>query len=69
MFNILDKASDYSNNWNYTFLIVALIAILIGAIMTAIKVFKRRSRIEAESKKLLHNEKVLDDPESLLKRK
>lgn len=69
MFNILDKASEYSNGWNYTFLVVALIAIFIGAIMTAIKVLKRRSRIEAESKKLLHNEKVLDDPESLLKRK
>ena len=40
MLYILEKASEYKNDWDYTFLVVALIAIGIGAVITITKTFK-----------------------------
>lgn len=69
MLNILEKASEYNDTWNYTFLIVAIIAIIIGTILTVYKILKSDDISNKERIKLLHDEKVLDDPESLLKKK
>lgn len=45
MIYLLDKtnANDYSNVWNYTFIVVAIVAILIGAAFTY-KKLKKASR-------------------------
>ena len=69
MIYILEKASEYQNNWDYTFLIVALIAIFIETVLTVSKTFKSKDKIVKEQEKIMHDEKVLDDPSILLKKK
>lgn len=69
MLNILEKTSGFDDTWNYTFLIVAIVAIVIGTIITVYKILKSDDISNRERIKLLHDEKVLDDPESLLKKK
>ena len=69
MIYFLEKASEYQNNWDYTFLIVALISIFIGTVLTISKTRKSKSMIIKEQEKIMHDEKVLDDPEILLKKK
>ena len=69
MIYILEKASEYQNNWDYTFLIVALIAIFIGTVLTVSKTFKSKDKIVKEQEKIMHDEKVLDDQSILLKKK
>lgn len=66
---VLEKVNEYNNSWDNSFLIVALIAILIGAVLTFRKTFKSEKRIKKERELTLHDEKILDDPESILKKK
>jgi len=68
MLYILEKTSEYSDSWDYTFLIVAIIAIAIGTVMTIHKRSKYKNIVQ-NKEELSHDRKILDDPESILKKK
>lgn len=56
MLNILEQASNWSDNWKYTFLIVALIAIMIGTFLTISKIIKSNDDSGKKHIKSIHNE-------------
>ena len=56
-------------SFNKVFLIIFIGAILIGALITCIKIFGRDKRINKIQDKISHNENVLDDESSILKKK
>ena len=69
MLEFLEKTSQYNDAWNYSFLLVAIVAIIIGTILTVYKIIKSDDIQTMERQKILKDETVLDNPESLLKKK
>jgi len=56
MLNILEQAGNWSDNWKYTFLIVALIAIMIGTFLTISKIIKSNNDSGKKRIKSMYNE-------------
>ena len=56
-------------SFNIWYLIVFIIAIIIATIITCIKTFGRDKKIDKITEELRHDEKVLDDESSILKKK
>ena len=56
-------------SFNIWYLIVFIIAIIIATIITCIKTFGRDKKINKINEELKHDEKVLDDESSILKKK
>ena len=56
MLNILEQAGNWSDNWKYTFLIVALIAIMIGTFLTISKIIKSNDDSGKKHIKSMYNE-------------
>ena len=56
-------------NFNNLFLIIFIGAIIIGALITCIKIFGRDKRINKIQEKMMHDENVLDDESSIIKKK
>lgn len=64
MLNILEQAGNWSDNWKYTFLIVALIAIMIGTFLTISKIIKSN---DDSGKK--HIKSMYDESDTVIKKK
>jgi len=58
-----------TESFNKVFLIIFIGAILIGALITCIKIFGRDKRINKIQDKISHDENVLNDESSILKKK
>ena len=58
-----------AESFNKVFLLIFIGAILIGAVITCIKIFGRDKRINKIQDKISHDENVLDDESSILKKK
>ena len=56
MLNILEQVGNWSDNWKYTFLIVALIAIMIGTFLTISKIIKSNNDSGKKRIKSMYNE-------------
>ncbi len=56
-------------SFNKLYIIFALIIVGIASIITYIKVFQKHKLDEKKQQELLHNEKILDNPDGILKRK
>ena len=56
-------------NFNIWYLVVFIIAIIIATVITCIKIFGRDKKIEKITEELRHDEKVLDDESSIIKKK
>ena len=55
--------------FNIWYLVVFIIAIIIATVITCIKTFGRDKKIEKITDELRHDEKVLDDESSIIKKK
>ena len=70
MLYFLEEAGNWSNNWNYTFLIVALIAIMIGTYLTISKIIKgNEDNSKNHIKSVYHDKNGIKDSETILKKK
>ena len=58
-----------AETYNKTFLLIFIAAIIIGAIITCIKIFGRDRKINKIQDKMLHDEKILDDESQIIKKK
>ena len=56
-------------SFNIWYLVIFIIAIIIATVITCIKTFGRDKKINKINDDLMHNEKVLDDESSILKKK
>lgn len=56
-------------SFNIWYLVIFFIAIIIATVITCIKTFGRDKKINKINEDLMHNEKVLDDESSILKKK
>ncbi len=56
-------------NFNKLFLIIFISAVVIGAVITCIKIFGRDRKINKIQEKIMHDENVLDDESSIIKKK
>ena len=56
-------------NFNIWYLVVFILAIIIANIITCIKTFGRDKKIDKINEEIKHDEKVLDDETSILKKK
>ncbi len=56
-------------NFNIWYLVVFILAIIIATIITCIKTFGRDKKIDKINEEIKHDEKVLDDETSILKKK
>ena len=56
-------------SFNIWYLIIFIIAIIFATVITCIKTFGRDKKIDKINEELKHDEKVLDDESSILKKK
>ena len=56
-------------SFNIWYLVVFILAIIIATVITCIKTFGRDKKIDKINEEIKHDEKVLDDESSILKKK
>ena len=56
-------------SFNKIYIIFALVIVGIASAITYVKVFQKHKMDEKKQKELLHNEKIINNPDEILKRK
>jgi hypothetical protein len=58
-----------NEDFNKLFLLIFIGAVVISAIITCIKIFGKDKKVERDNEKLMHDENVLDDETTIIKKK